>query len=105
PHGGWRVRARSEIHACGCDVRCSRTSATFREMGAGVLLLPVPPPAPGGGEAVTHRERPEAVAPLLRTLRADRLQPRVLGTEPRRVYVLVTQLTPERRAALEAAGL
>ena len=61
--------------------------------------------APCGAEAVSRRERPESLAPLLRTLRGAGLRPRARGTARRRLYVIVTQLTPERRAALEAAGL
>jgi hypothetical protein len=60
---------------------------------------------PARAEVVSRLERPESVAPLLRTLRGQGLRPRARSATPRRLYVVVTQLTPERRAALEAAGL
>jgi len=67
-----------------------------------VALLAVALPC---AEAAARRERPEALAPLLKALRGARVAPRARSTEPRRIYVVVSALTPERRAALEAAGL
>ena len=58
---------------------------------------------PAGAGA--RRERPEGLAPLLGALRGARIAPRARSVEPRRIYVVVSALTPERRAALEAAGL
>jgi hypothetical protein len=65
---------------------------------AAALVGPVAPPA-GARE-----EPPAAVAPLLRGLRRG-IVPRARDGTPRRLFVIVSALTPERRAALEAAGL
>ena len=61
--------------------------------------------ASAGADTAARRERRETLAPLLGTLRVERLRPRARSAAPRRLYVIVTRLTPERRAALEAAGL
>jgi hypothetical protein len=62
----------------------------MRPVAAIVLLLLLAVPA----ESVARRERPETMAPLLGRLRAERCGPLVRSAVPRRLYVIVTQLTP-----------
>ena len=66
---------------------------------AGVALAASDAPVPG------RREPAAEVQPLFRGLRERAARAAVTGDGTARVYVLVAGLTPERRAALEAAGL
>ncbi len=65
-----------------------------------VLVVALP-----SAEVAAARERPESLAPLLRALRTARVAPRARSTHARRIYVVVSALTPGRRATLEAEGL